>query len=85
MSQKEVTKAQFKANALKYLRQVETTGESIVITDNGQPALELRRYKFGKPTLTEAVSHEGGLGPAFKLLGEMPSDFMGEGREPYGH
>ncbi|MGO4839806.1 type II toxin-antitoxin system Phd/YefM family antitoxin, partial [Rhizobiaceae sp. 2RAB30] len=39
-----VSKSQFKARALEFFRQVETTGEPIVITDHGQPRLELRRY-----------------------------------------
>ena len=85
MSQKTVTKAQFKANALEYLRHVEASGESIVITDNGRPTFVLRPYQSDKPTLTDGVSLEGGLGPAFKLLGEMPSDFMEEGRAPGAH
>lgn len=40
-----VSKSQFKAKALELFRQVEATGEPIVITDHGQPRLELRRYK----------------------------------------
>jgi hypothetical protein len=39
-----VSKSQFKARALEFFRQVETTGKPIVITDHGQPRLELRRY-----------------------------------------
>jgi len=37
-----VSKSQFKAKALEYFRQVEASGEPIVITDHGRPALELR-------------------------------------------
>jgi hypothetical protein len=38
-----VSKSKFKAKALEYFRQVETTGEPLVITDHGRPALEIRR------------------------------------------
>jgi len=40
-----VSKSQFKARALEYFRQVETTGEPLVVTDHGQPKLEVRRYR----------------------------------------
>lgn len=45
MEQKQVTKSQFKAKALEYFRKVETSGESVVITDRGQPTVEIRRYR----------------------------------------
>lgn len=41
----QVTKSEFKAKALEYLRKVEASGEVIVITDRGQPAVEVRRYR----------------------------------------
>ena len=40
-----VSKGRFKAQALEYLRSVESTGEPVVITDRGRPAVELRRYR----------------------------------------
>lgn len=42
--QTEVSKSQFKAKALEYFRQVEASGESVVITDHGQPKLEIRPF-----------------------------------------
>ena len=39
-----VSKSQFKAPALEFFRQVETTGESLIVTDRGQPKLEIRPY-----------------------------------------
>ena len=41
----QISKSQFKAKALELFRRVETTGLPIVITDNGQPKLEIRRYQ----------------------------------------
>jgi antitoxin (DNA-binding transcriptional repressor) of toxin-antitoxin stability system len=40
-----VSKSKFKAKALELFRQVETSGEVIVITDHGEPTLEVRRYQ----------------------------------------
>ena len=40
-----VSKSEFKAKALEFFRQVEATGQPIVITDHGQPKLELRPYR----------------------------------------
>lgn len=41
----QVSKSRFKARALEFFRQIETSGEPVVITDNGQPTLEVRPYK----------------------------------------
>jgi antitoxin (DNA-binding transcriptional repressor) of toxin-antitoxin stability system len=41
----EVSKTEFKAKALEILRQVESSGDPIVITDKGRPAIEVRRYR----------------------------------------
>lgn len=44
MTIKEVSKSQFKAKALEFFRQVEASGTPIIVTDNGRPAIEVRRY-----------------------------------------
>jgi len=41
----EVSKTEFKAKALEILRQVEASGDPMVITDKGRPAVEVRRYR----------------------------------------
>jgi antitoxin (DNA-binding transcriptional repressor) of toxin-antitoxin stability system len=40
-----VSKSQFKAHALELFRQIEASGESLVVTDHGRPALEVRPYR----------------------------------------
>lgn len=40
-----ISKSQFKARALELFRQVEATGEPLIITDNGEPRLEIRAYR----------------------------------------
>lgn len=37
-----ISKSKFKAKALEYFRQIEATGEPVIITDNGKPRLEIR-------------------------------------------
>ena len=41
----QVSKSKFKAKALEYFRVVEQSGESLIITDHGRPALEIKPYK----------------------------------------
>ena len=41
----QVSKSQFKARALEYFRQVEKSGESLVVTDHGHPSVEVRPYR----------------------------------------
>lgn len=45
MRSEEISKTQFKARALEILRQVEASGESVIVTDKGRPAIEVRRYR----------------------------------------
>jgi len=42
--QNEISKSQFKAKALEMFRQVEATGESIIVTDHGHPTIEVRKH-----------------------------------------
>lgn len=42
---KTVSKSHFKTHAMHILRQVETTGDSVIVTDErGHPSVEIRRY-----------------------------------------
>ena len=45
MQDNQVSKSEFKARALEFFRQVEASGESLVVTDHGKPALEVRPYR----------------------------------------
>jgi len=45
MQDNQVSKSEFKARALEFFRQVEASGESVVVTDHGKPALEVRPYR----------------------------------------
>ena len=42
--QTSVSKSEFKARALEVMRQVESTGQSVIITDRGKPTIEVRPY-----------------------------------------
>ena len=39
-----VSKSQFKLRALEYFRQVEQSGEALIITDHGRPVLKVIPY-----------------------------------------
>jgi antitoxin (DNA-binding transcriptional repressor) of toxin-antitoxin stability system len=41
---KRISKSAFKARALEFCREVEASGESLVLTDRGRPVLEVRPY-----------------------------------------
>ena len=40
-----VSKSQFKAKALEIFRYVEASNDSIIVTDHGKPAIEVRKYQ----------------------------------------
>jgi prevent-host-death family protein len=42
---KVVSKSASKAKMLEYFRQVETTGEALLVTSNGQPVLQVIPYR----------------------------------------
>jgi antitoxin (DNA-binding transcriptional repressor) of toxin-antitoxin stability system len=48
-SLRQVSKSRFKAQALELFRQVEASGESLVVTDHGRPTLEVRPYRPARP------------------------------------
>jgi prevent-host-death family protein len=48
---KTVSKSQFKPQALAYLREVEETGEALVITDHGRPVVRIAPYAPATATL----------------------------------
>jgi len=43
--QEQVSKSQFKAKALELFRQVESSGNAVIVTDHGNPTIEVRRYR----------------------------------------
>jgi len=45
MQQNKVSKSDFKAKALEFLRQVESSGNPLIVTDHGKPAIEVRPYR----------------------------------------
>ena len=39
-----ISKSKFKAHALEIFRQVESTGEPVIVTDHGSPRLIVRKF-----------------------------------------
>lgn len=51
-----VSKSRFKAQALEILRQVERTGEPVIITDHGRPVVVLRKYAKREPAAQASLA-----------------------------
>lgn len=52
---KTVSKSVLKAKMLEYFREVETTGETLLVTSNGQPVLKVTPY-WRELTVDEAFA-----------------------------
>lgn len=50
---KAVPKSDFKSKVLEYLRQVEQSGQGIVITDRGRPVVRVEPYSSGEDVLAQ--------------------------------
>lgn len=48
---KSISKSQFKPKSLAYLRDVEETGEALIITDRGRPVVRIEPYRPMHETL----------------------------------
>jgi len=51
----QVSKSQFKPKSLEYFRQVQETGEPIIITDHGKPVLKIVPYMAAPDDLLQAL------------------------------
>jgi antitoxin (DNA-binding transcriptional repressor) of toxin-antitoxin stability system len=56
MDNEQISKSEFKARALEFLRQVEVSGKSVIITDRGRPTVEIRRYRADKRNPLEILN-----------------------------
>ena len=45
----QVSKSEFKAKALEYLRQVEASGEELIVTDRGNPVVRIVPVRHSEP------------------------------------
>ena len=43
--QTRISKSQFKARALEIFREIESSGGTVIVTDHGRPALEVKPYR----------------------------------------
>ena len=50
-----VSKSHFKAHALELFRQIEASGEPLVITDHGRPTLEVRPFRPSDPGASDPL------------------------------
>jgi antitoxin (DNA-binding transcriptional repressor) of toxin-antitoxin stability system len=54
---KKVSKSVFKARALELRREVESSGESLILTDHGRPVLEVRPYEDKETDPLDTLQH----------------------------
>jgi antitoxin (DNA-binding transcriptional repressor) of toxin-antitoxin stability system len=66
-----ISKGKLKAQTLRVFRQIEETGEEVIVRDNGRPVLRIERIKTRRPTEEafaglqgKVVYHEGVNSPA---------------------
>lgn len=52
-----ISKSRFKAKALELFRQVEQTGQAIIITDRGAPVLQLTLYHEDPASSVQVLRH----------------------------
>ncbi len=65
---KQISKTEFKAHALKVLRDIEQSGQARIITDRGRPTLEIRKLRQQKLSPLEllqgtVVKYEAAISP----------------------
>ena len=63
-----VSKSALKARMLEYLRQVEQTGEELIITDNNRPVLKVVPIRSRKPAREVFADVRGKVGYRGDLL-----------------
>jgi hypothetical protein len=68
---KHVSKSEFKSRALELMREVEESGSTLIVTDRGQPVVEVR--KFTKTARDPLEELRGSI-----LFYERPFDPVGE-------
>jgi hypothetical protein len=72
-SPRQVSKSRFMAHALELFRQVEASGEPLVVTDHGWPTLETRPYR---PARSDGDPLEQLRGPVLRF--DDPFALVGE-------
>jgi hypothetical protein len=72
-SPRQVSKSRFKAHALELFRQVEASGEPLVVTDHDWPTLETRPYR---PARSDVDPLEQLRGPVLRF--DDPFALVGE-------
>lgn len=43
--QESISKSEFKARALELFRMVETSGQTVIVTDHGKPTIEVKKFR----------------------------------------
>ncbi len=52
-----ISKSQFKPQALKYFRNIQASGQELIITDHGKPVLKISPFTEDSQTVLEELRH----------------------------
>ena len=66
---KTVSKDQLEPTVLRYFQEVETTGQTLVVNDDGQAVLEIRPISSGNKSTAEVLAAYRNAGPS-----QLPSE-----------
>ena len=72
-----VSKSQLKAKMFEYLRNVESTGKPLLVTDDGEPVIQI--FKFKKKKKISELFSEHRSNP--KLTGDVEGPILDEWKE----
>lgn len=67
-----VSKSEFKARALELFRHIESSGNSLIVTDHGKPVLEVRPYQAAARSSLQILSES-------VVRYDQPTQPVGEG------
>lgn len=75
--EKRVSKAIFKSKACELFRQIEMLGETVIVTDRGQPTIEIRPYRGKHENPLELLRSSR----AFQCEARVAAGSVGAGRQ----
>ena len=61
MKPKTVSKSQFKAKALEYMRYVESSNTTLIVTDMGNPVIQINPYNTARSDEDELAFFKGSI------------------------
>ncbi len=80
-----VSKSALKARMLEYFRQVEETGEPLVVTDHGKPVLQVVPMPHKRPAAELLAEFRARAYGPVRFVGDPDEPTIDEWKDPWGH